>query len=149
MVDNIWNIGSLLGIIMIIIIISGITISMHYTANIIQANDSIEQIMREINNGWIMRYIHNNGVTLIFIQIYQHMGKAIYYGTNTRRIVWNIGQLIYIQMMITAFQGYILPWGQMSYWGACVITNQISVIPYIGEYLVNYIWGGYSIVQKC
>jgi ubiquinol-cytochrome c reductase cytochrome b subunit len=96
---------------------------MHYTANILLSFDSIEYIMRDVNNGWMIRYVHLNGVTIFFMLVYLHISKAIYYGTNIRSTVWYVGIIIYIVMMATAFLGYILPWGQMSYWGACVITN--------------------------
>ena len=141
-----WNIGSQLGLNLIIMIITGISLAMHYTPNIELAFGSIEHIMRDVNNGWILRYIHANGASLFFIWVYIHIGRGLYYGSykSPRGILWIIGIIIYFIMMATAFQGYVLPWGQMSYWGACVITNLLGVQPG-GEELVYYIWGSWSV----
>jgi ubiquinol-cytochrome c reductase cytochrome b subunit len=120
---------------------------MHYTPNIESAFSSVEHIMREVNNGWILRYLHANGASFFFIWVYFHIGRGLYYGSyrQPRRLLWSIGVIIYILMMATAFIGYVLPWGQMSLWGATVITNLFSAIPWIGSSLVNFIWGGVSV----
>jgi ubiquinol-cytochrome c reductase cytochrome b subunit len=141
-----WNFGSLLGLNLIIMIITGVSLAMHYTPNIELAFSSIEHIMRDVNNGWLLRYIHANGASLFFIWVYIHIGRGLYYGSYKapRQMLWIIGIIIYFIMMATAFLGYVLPWGQMSYWGACVITNLLGVLPG-GEDLVNFIWGSWSV----
>lgn len=142
-----WGFGSLLGLCLIIQLLSGIFLAMHYTANIDLAFVSVEHIMRDVNYGWLLRYIHANGASMFFILVYLHVARGLYYGgfNKPRDMVWNIGVIILIVMMATAFIGYVLPWGQMSFWGATVITNLISAIPYIGNDIVQWIWGGFSV----
>ena len=142
-----WNYGSILGICLGIQIITGVSLGMHYNANILLSFDLVEYIMRDINYGWLIRYLHSNGASLFFLFVYLHMGRGIYAGSYTypRIKLWNIGVVIYILMMGIAFLGYVLPFGQMSIWGATVITNLISAIPYIGNDLVIFIWGGFSV----
>jgi len=127
-------------------IITGVTLAMHYTPHIELAFASVEHIMRDVNNGWLIRYIHANGASLFFIWVYLHIGRGLYYGSykSPRGLLWLIGIAIYLVMMATAFLGYVLPWGQMSYWGACVITNLLGVLPG-GEDLVYFIWGSWSV----
>lgn len=142
-----WNFGSLLGVNLIILIISGISLAMHYTPDISLAFDSVEHIMRDVNNGWLIRYIHANGAGLFFIWVYLHMGRSLYYGSYKapRALLWNIGVVIYLIMMATAFLGYVLPMGQMSLWGAMVITNLLSVIH---PDLVYFIWGNFTVANS-
>ena len=142
-----WSFGSLLGQNLILLIITGLSLAMHYTPNVLYAFSSVEHIMRDVNYGWILRYLHANGASFFFIWVYLHIGRGLFYGSfkNPRGLLWNIGVIIYILMMATAFIGYVLPWGQMSLWGATVITNLFSAIPWIGTDLVQFIWGGFSV----
>nr|ATC73070.1 cytochrome b [Psammotettix sp. EMHAU-2015-Zz060503] len=140
-----WNFGSILGMCLTIQLVTGILLSMHYTANIEMAFNSISHIMRDVNYGWLMRNIHSNGASLFFICIYLHVGRGIYYGSYHMYKTWIMGVIILLCTMATAFLGYVLPWGQMSFWGATVITNLLSAFPYIGTMLVNWIWGGFSV----
>nr|YP_010502925.1 cytochrome b [Nephotettix virescens]UXD78702.1 cytochrome b [Nephotettix virescens] len=140
-----WNFGSILGLCLMIQILTGILLSMHYSANIEMAFNSVNHIMRDVNYGWLMRNTHANGASLFFICMYLHIGRGIYYGSYHYKKTWNIGILILLTTMATAFLGYVLPWGQMSFWGATVITNLLSAIPYLGITLVNWIWGGFSV----
>ena len=142
-----WNFGSLLLICLIIQIITGVTLAMHYSPNVLEAFNSIEHIMRDVNNGWLVRYLHSNTASAFFFLIYLHIGRGMYYGSyrSPRTLVWAIGTIILILMMATAFLGYVLPYGQMSLWGATVITNLISAIPWIGQDIVEFIWGGFSV----
>ncbi|MBP9753135.1 MAG: cytochrome b/b6 [Proteobacteria bacterium] len=142
-----WNFGSLAGVTLVIMILSGIFLAMHYTPHVDHAFDSIQHIMRDVNNGWMMRYIHMNGASMFFIVVYIHMFRSMYYGSykQPRELLWIFGCVIFLIMMATAFMGYVLPWGQMSYWGATVITNLFSTIPFIGTKIVEWFWGGYSI----
>lgn len=142
-----WNFGSLLGLCLVIQLASGIFLAMHYCAHVDLAFLSVEHIMRDVNAGWLLRYIHANGASMFFIMVYLHIGRGLYFGSYTRprEMVWNIGVIIFILMMATAFIGYVLPWGQMSYWGATVITNLISAIPFIGMDIVEWVWGGFSV----
>ena len=142
-----WNFGSLLAVCLIIQIITGVTLGMHYTPNVLQAFDSIEHIMRDVNNGWLIRYLHANTASAFFFLVYLHIGRGLYYGSYKapRTLVWTIGTIIFILMMATAFLGYVLPYGQMSLWGATVITNLMSAIPWVGQDIVEYIWGGFSV----
>lgn len=142
-----WNYGSILGVILGIQIISGISLGMHYAANIDLSFLLVEHIMRDINYGWLIRYIHANGSSLFFLFVYLHIARGIYAGSYVypRHKLWNIGVLIFILMMATAFLGYVLPFGQMSIWGATVITNLLGAIPYLGSDLVIAIWGGFSV----
>ena len=142
-----WNIGSLLGLCLIIQVITGILIAIHYSSNIELAFSSIEHIMRDIKNGWILRYIHANGASLFFICIYIHIAKGLYYGSykSPRTLTWIIGIIIFIITIATAFLGYCSVYGQISHWGALVITNLFSAIPFIGKDIVEWLWGGFSV----
>nr|QWB85630.1 cytochrome b [Saphanus piceus] len=140
-----WNFGSLLGICLGIQIITGIFLSMHYCPNIELAFDSIAHICRNVNYGWLIRTLHSNGASFFFICIYIHIGRGLYYSSYKLMETWMIGVTIFFLTMATAFLGYVLPWGQMSFWGATVITNLISAIPYLGNMLVQWIWGGFAI----
>nr|YP_002970785.1 cytochrome b [Trichophyton rubrum]YP_010951129.1 cytochrome b [Trichophyton soudanense]YP_010951145.1 cytochrome b [Trichophyton violaceum]YP_010951160.1 cytochrome b [Trichophyton yaoundei]QUL58745.1 apocytochrome b [Trichophyton kuryangei]ACR19572.1 cytochrome b [Trichophyton rubrum]WML69526.1 cytochrome b [Trichophyton soudanense]WML69541.1 cytochrome b [Trichophyton violaceum]WML69556.1 cytochrome b [Trichophyton yaoundei] len=142
-----WNFGSLLALCLGIQIVTGVTLAMHYSPSITDAFDSIEHIMRDVNNGWLIRYLHANTASAFFFLVYLHMGRGIYYGSyqGSRSLTWNIGVVIFIVMIVTAFLGYVLPFGQMSLWGATVITNLLSAIPWIGQDLVEFIWGGFSV----
>nr|YP_010043452.1 cytochrome b [Cercodemas anceps]QPD06747.1 cytochrome b [Cercodemas anceps] len=140
-----WNFGSLLGLCLIIQIITGLLLSMHFTADINLAFSSISHICRDVNYGWLLRNTHANTASFFFICLYCHIGRGIYYGSYANIETWNIGIILFLITMITAFVGYVLPWGQMSFWAATVITNLLSAIPYIGENLVQWVWGGFSI----
>jgi ubiquinol-cytochrome c reductase cytochrome b subunit len=142
-----WNFGSLLGFCLIIQIVTGVTLAMHYTPSISEAFDSVEHIMRDVNNGWLIRYLHSNTASAFFFLVYLHMGRGLYYGSYKapRTLTWTIGTIIFLIMIITAFLGYVLPYGQMSLWGATVITNLMSAIPWIGQDIVEFIWGGFSV----
>nr|YP_026006.1 cytochrome b [Argulus americanus]AAS00847.1 apocytochrome b [Argulus americanus] len=140
-----WNMGSMLGIILSMQIMTGIFLAMHYVPNILMAFDSVIHIMRDVNYGWLMRVIHTNGASLFFFCAYLHMARGIYYSSYKLMPVWNSGILIIFLLMGTAFLGYVLPWGQMSFWGATVITNLISAIPYLGNSIVMWLWGGFSV----
>lgn len=142
-----WNIGSLLGLCLIIQVITGILIAIHYSSNIELAFSSIEHIIRDIKNGWILRYIHANGASLFFICIYIHIAKGLYYGSykSPRTLTWIIGIIIFIITIATAFLGYCSVYGQISHWGALVITNLFSAIPFIGKDIVEWLWGGFSV----
>nr|YP_009859750.1 cytochrome b [Antodynerus aff. limbatus YN]QKK69231.1 cytochrome b [Antodynerus aff. limbatus GX]QKK69244.1 cytochrome b [Antodynerus aff. limbatus XZ]QKK69257.1 cytochrome b [Antodynerus aff. limbatus YN] len=140
-----WNLGSLLGLCLMIQILSGLFLSMHYNPSIDQAFNSVIHIMKDINQGWLMRLIHMNGASMFFICLYIHIGRGIYYNSFMLIETWSIGVIIYLMTMATAFLGYVLPWGQMSLWGATVITNLISAIPYLGNSIVEWIWGGFSV----
>nr|QRV62568.1 cytochrome b [Nebrioporus airumlus] len=140
-----WNFGSLLGLCLSIQIITGIFLSMHYSANIELAFYSVNHICRDVNYGWLMRTIHANGASFFFICIYLHIGRGMYYGSYKLMHTWMIGVIILFMVMGTAFMGYVLPWGQMSFWGATVITNLLSAIPYLGSYLVQWVWGGFAV----
>nr|YP_010610835.1 cytochrome b [Nanatka castenea]WAP91656.1 cytochrome b [Nanatka castenea] len=140
-----WNFGSILGLCLTIQLISGIIISMHYTSNVEMAFISVNHIMRDMNYGWMMRTLHSNGASMFFICMYLHTGRGMYYGSYKYMKTWMVGLIIMLMTMATAFLGYVLPWGQMSFWGATVITNLMSAIPYIGLMLVNWIWGGFAV----
>nr|QUO99359.1 cytochrome b [Atkinsoniella grahami] len=140
-----WNFGSILGMCLMIQLISGILLSMHYTSNIEMAFISVSHITRDVNYGWLLRTVHSNGASLFFICMYMHTGRGIYYGSYKFVKTWLVGLMIMLLTMATAFLGYVLPWGQMSFWGATVITNLMSAIPYIGLMLVNWIWGGFAV----
>jgi quinol-cytochrome oxidoreductase complex cytochrome b subunit len=146
-INYFWNYGFMSGVFLGIQFISGIFLTMFYTPHIDYAFDSVEHIMRDINYGWLIRYTHSNGASFFFIMIYIHILRGIYYGSyqKPRMFVWFSGVIIYILMMGTAFLGYVLPWGQMSYWAATVITNLLTVIPVIGKDIVYWVWGGFSI----
>nr|QVD42806.1 cytochrome b [Chiridota sp. SS-2021] len=140
-----WNFGSLLGLCLIIQIATGLFLAMHYTADISLAFSSVAHICRDVNYGWLLRNTHANSASLFFCCLYIHIGRGIYYGSYVNQETWNIGVILLLITMLTAFVGYVLPWGQMSFWGATVITNLLSAVPYIGELLVNWVWGGYSV----
>nr|ALU65896.1 cytochrome b [Lepus flavigularis] len=140
-----WNFGSLLGLCLMIQILTGLFLAMHYTADTATAFSSVTHICRDVNYGWLIRYLHANGASMFFICLYMHVGRGIYYGSYTYSETWNIGIILLFAVMATAFMGYVLPWGQMSFWGATVITNLLSAIPYIGTTLVEWIWGGFSV----
>jgi ubiquinol-cytochrome c reductase cytochrome b subunit len=142
-----WNFGSLLAFCLIIQIITGVTLAMHYNPSVTEAFNSIEHIMRDVNNGWLIRYLHSNTASAFFFLVYLHIGRGLYYGSykSPRTLVWVIGTIILIAMMATAFLGYVLPYGQMSLWGATVITNLLSAIPWIGQDVVEFVWGGFSV----
>jgi ubiquinol-cytochrome c reductase cytochrome b subunit len=146
-ISYLWNFGSLLALCLVIQIITGVTLAMHYSPNVLEAFNSIEHIMRDVNNGWFIRYLHANTASAFFFLVYLHIGRGIYYGSyrSPRTLVWALGTVILILMMATAFLGYVLPYGQMSLWGATVITNLISAIPWIGQDIVEFIWGGFSV----
>lgn len=145
--DYSWSFGALSGLCLVIQIISGILLAMHYTANAVMAFESVEHIMRDVNNGWLLRYIHANGASMFFIVVYIHIGRALYHSSYLfpREPVWISGVVIFLLMMATAFLGYVLPWGQMSLWGATVITNLFTAIPGVGQSIATWIWGGFSI----
>lgn len=142
-----WSMGSIAGIALVIQIITGIVLAMHYTPHVDYAFDSVEHIMRNVNYGWLIRYTHAVGASMFFVAVYLHIFRGLYYGSykHPRELLWQIGIVIFILMMATAFMGYVLPWGQMSYWGATVITNLFSAIPVIGESIVTWLWGGFSV----
>ena len=142
-----WNFGSLAGIVLAILIATGVVLAMSYTPHVDYAFESVERIMRDINYGWLLRYIHMNGGSMFFILVYIHMFRGLYFGSykEPRELLWIIGVMIILAMMATAFMGYVLPWGQMSFWGATVITNLFSAIPLVGDYIVSWLWGGFSI----
>jgi len=142
-----WNFGSLAGIVLIIMIVSGIVLAMHYTPHVDFAFDSVERIMRDVNYGWLIRYIHMNGGSAFFIIVYIHIFRGLYFGSYKapRELLWILGVVILLCMMATAFTGYVLPWGQMSFWGATVITSLFSAIPIIGDSIVTFLWGGFSV----
>nr|BDQ43569.1 cytochrome b [Amynthas gracilis]BDQ44388.1 cytochrome b [Amynthas gracilis] len=140
-----WNYGSLLGLCLVIQIATGLFLSMHYSPNIEMAFSSVSHISRDVNYGWLLRSIHANGASMFFLFIYLHAGRGLYYGSFNLHETWNIGVILFILTMATAFTGYVLPWGQMSFWGATVITNLFSAIPYIGKSLVEWIWGGFAV----
>jgi len=142
-----WNFGSLLAFCLIIQIITGVTLAMHYNPSVLEAFNSVEHIMRDVNNGWLIRYLHSNTASAFFFIVYLHIGRGLYYGSYRapRTLVWTLGTVIFILMILTGFLGYVLPYGQMSLWGATVITNMMSAIPWIGQDIVEFIWGGFSV----
>ncbi len=142
-----WNFGSLAGVILVIMIVTGIVLAMHYTPNADLAFDSVERIMRDVNYGWLIRYIHMNGASMFFLIVYIHLFRGLYYGSYKypRELLWMLGVVILILMIATAFMGYVLPWGQMSYWAATVITNLFSAIPVFGQDIVTLLWGGFTV----
>nr|YP_010956782.1 cytochrome b [Chasmodes bosquianus]WMY89888.1 cytochrome b [Chasmodes bosquianus] len=140
-----WNFGSLLGLCLIAQLLTGLFLAMHYTSDISTAFSSVAHICRDVNYGWLIRNMHANGASFFFICIYMHIGRGLYYGSYLYKETWNIGVILLLLVMMTAFVGYVLPWGQMSFWGATVITNLLSAFPYIGDTLVQWIWGGFSI----
>jgi ubiquinol-cytochrome c reductase cytochrome b subunit len=142
-----WSFGSTAGLCLVIQILTGIFLAMHYSPHIDLAFDSVEHIMRDVNNGWLIRYVHANGASMFFIVVYCHLFRGLYYGSYMypRGLLWGSGVIIFLLMMATAFMGYVLPWGQMSFWGATVITNLFSAIPFVGGSIVEWLWGGFSV----
>nr|AKR75566.1 cytochrome b [Microphysogobio chenhsienensis] len=140
-----WNFGSLLGLCLITQILTGLFLAMHYTSKISTAFSSVAHICRDVNYGWLIRNLHANGTSFFFICIYMHVARGLYYGSYLYKETWNIGVVLLLLVMMTAFVGYVLPWGQMSFWGATVITNLLSAVPYMGDTLVQWIWGGFSV----
>nr|YP_010249658.1 cytochrome b [Nothochrysa sinica]QTT60776.1 cytochrome b [Nothochrysa sinica] len=140
-----WNFGSLLGLCLMIQILTGLFLAMHYTANIELAFNSVVHICRDVNYGWLLRTLHANGASFFFICIYLHTGRGLYYSSYLYTPTWLVGVIILFMVMGTAFMGYVLPWGQMSFWGATVITNLLSAIPYLGTMLVQWLWGGFAV----
>jgi len=142
-----WSFGALAGICLVIQIVTGIFLAMHYTPHVDFAFSSVEHIMRDVNSGWLIRYMHANGASMFFIVVYSHIFRGLYYGSymTPREHLWCSGVLIFLLMMATAFMGYVLPWGQMSFWGATVITNLFSAIPFVGPSIVDWLWGGFCV----
>nr|YP_009034465.1 cytochrome b [Neosynchiropus moyeri]BAO84796.1 cytochrome b [Neosynchiropus moyeri] len=140
-----WNFGSLLGLCLISQLATGLFLAMHYTSDIATAFSSVAHITRDVNYGWLIRNLHANGASFFFICIYLHIGRGLYYGSYLYKVTWNVGVVLLLLTMATAFVGYVLPWGQMSFWGATVITNLLSAIPYVGGSVVQWIWGGFSV----
>lgn len=142
-----WNFGAILMFMLVTMIVTGIVLAMQYTAHADYAFDSVQRIMRDVNYGWLIRYIHMNGASFFFIAVYLHIFRGMYYGSykRPRELLWILGVVIFLLMMATAFIGYVLPWGQMSYWGATVITNLFSAIPLVGDSIVTWLWGGFAV----
>jgi len=142
-----WNFGSLAGIVLVIMIATGVVLAMHYTPHVDHAFTSVERIMRDVNYGWLIRYVHMNGGSAFFMIVYIHIFRGLYYGSyqSPRELLWILGIMILLAMMAAAFTGYVLPWGQMSYWAATVITNLFSAIPLIGDWIVTWLWGGFAV----
>lgn len=142
-INYLYNFGSLLGLLLVIQILTGVFLAMHYAPHVDLAFNSVEHIMRDVNYGWLIRYAHSNGASFFFICVYIHIARGLYYGSYSKPRVglWSVGVIIYFIMMGTAFLGYVLPWGQMSFWGATVITNFASAIPYVGKDIVYFVWG--------
>jgi ubiquinol-cytochrome c reductase cytochrome b subunit len=142
-----WSFGSLAGVALMIQIVTGIFLAMHYTPHADHAFDSVEHIMRNVNFGWLIRYTHAVGASMFFVVVYAHIARGLFFGSykQPREIIWFLGIIIFLCMMATAFMGYVLPWGQMSFWGATVITNLFSAIPIVGDNIVTWLWGGYSV----
>ncbi|MEH6526264.1 MAG: cytochrome b/b6 [Sneathiella sp.] len=142
-----WTFGSLAGVMLVVQIVTGIVLAMHYTPHVDMAFESVEHIMRDVNFGWLLRYMHSNGASMFFIVVYLHIFRGMYYGSYKapRELLWWLGLVIFLLMMATAFMGYVLPWGQMSFWGATVITNLFGALPIVGESIVSWLWGGFAI----
>ena len=146
-ISYLWNFGSLLAFCLGIQIITGLFLAMHYNPSVLEAFNSVEHIMRDVNNGWLIRYLHSNTASAFFFLVYLHIGRGLYYGSYRapRTLVWVLGIIIFLLMTVTAFLGYVLPYGQMSLWGATVITNLMSAVPWIGQDIVEFLWGGFSV----
>ena len=142
-----WAFGGILSLMLVAQIITGVVLAMHYTPEATMAFSSVENIMRNVNYGWLLRYLHANGASMFFFAVYVHIFRGMFYGSYKapREVLWILGVIIFLLMMATAFMGYVLPWGQMSFWGATVITNLFSALPGIGEPIVTWLWGGYSV----
>jgi ubiquinol-cytochrome c reductase cytochrome b/c1 subunit len=145
--NYLWTFGGILMLMLVAQIITGVILAMHYTPHATMAFNSVEHIMRDVNYGWLMRYLHANGASMFFVAVYIHIFRGLYYGSYKapREVLWILGVVIFLLMMATAFMGYVLPWGQMSFWGATVITNLFSAFPVVGETIVTFLWGGYSV----
>ena len=142
-----WTFGAILSFMLVAQIVTGVVLAMHYTPHTTMAFNSVEHIMRDVNWGWMLRYLHANGASMFFLAVYIHIARGLYYGSYKapREILWILGVIIFLLMMATAFMGYVLPWGQMSFWGATVITNLFSAIPLVGDAITTWLWGGYSV----
>ena len=142
-----WTFGGILSLMLVVQIVTGVVLAMHYTAETTMAFNSVEHIMRDVNYGWLLRYAHANGASMFFLAVYVHIARGMYYGSykDPREVLWILGVIIFLLMMATAFMGYVLPWGQMSFWGATVITNLFSAIPLVGDAITTWLWGGYSV----
>ena len=142
-----WTFGGILAVMLVVQIVTGVVLVMHYTPHVDMAFNSVELTMRDVNYGWLLRYVHANGASMFFLAVYIHMFRGIYYGSykEPREILWIIGVIIFLLMIATGFMGYVLPWGQMSYWEATVITNLFSAFPIVGEPIVTWLWGGYAV----
>ncbi len=145
--NYLWNFGSLAGIVLVIMIVTGIALAMHYTPTVDGAFNSVEHIMRDVNYGWLIRFVHTSGASMFFAAVYIHIFRGLYYGSYKapRELLWGLGIIILLLMMATAFFGYTVPWGQMSFWGATVITNLFSAIPIFGDSIVTWLWGGFTV----
>ena len=143
--NYLWGFGSISGFLLVWQVLSGILLAMHYSPEVILAFDSLEHIMRDVSGGWIIRYFHSGGASMFFIIVYIHIGRALYFRSYRKLALWYSGIIIFLLMMATAFLGYVLPWGQMSLWGATVITNILGAFPVIGEHIVSWLWGGFSV----
>src|ERR1700757_165875 len=142
-----WTFGGILSFMLAAQIVTGIVLAMHYTPHVDLAFNSVETIMRDVNYGWLLRYLHANGASFFFVAVYIHMARGMYYGSykEPREVLWILGVILFLLMVITGFMGYVLPWGQMSFWAATVITNLFSAIPLVGEPIVTWLWGGYAV----
>jgi quinol-cytochrome oxidoreductase complex cytochrome b subunit len=145
--NYLWTFGGILTVILVVQIVTGVVLAMHYTPHASMAFDSVEKIMRDVNYGWLIRYLHQNGASMFFIAVYVHMFRSLYYGSykEPREVLWILGVVLFLLMMATAFMGYVLPWGQMSFWGATVITNLFSAIPFVGPAITTWLWGGFAV----
>ena len=144
-ITHIWNFGSLLGLCLILQIITGIFLGIHYSSNTQIAFECLDHIIRDVNNGWLTRLLHANGASLFFFAIYLHIGRGLYFKSYVLHVTWIMGVTLFLITILTAFLGYVLPWGQISYWGATVITNLLSAVPYLGGFIVEWVWGGFSV----
>jgi len=140
-----WGLGSISGFLLVWQVLSGVLLAMHYSPEVLLAFDSIEHIIRDVTNGWLIRYCHSGGASMFFIVVYIHIGRGLYFRSYRKIALWYSGLIIFLIMMATAFLGYVLPWGQMSLWGATVITNLFGSLPIVGSYIVNWLWGGFSV----
>src|SRR3984957_15696632 len=145
-----WTFGGILTFMLAVQIVTGVVLAMHYMPHVDHAFDSVEHIMRDVNSGWLLRYVHANGASMFFLVVYVHILRGFYYGSflHPRQFLWSSGVIIYFLMILTAFLGYVLPWGQMSFWAATVITSLATIIPFCGDALVMLIWGGFGIGQQ-
>jgi len=144
-ITNMWNFGSILGFCLLIQIISGVFLAIHYSSDVSLAFECVNHIIRDVNSGWFIRFIHANGASLFFLIIYIHIGRGVYFNSFVLNLTWIVGVLIFLLTILTGFLGYVLPWGQISYWGATVITNLLSAVPYLGTLMVEWVWGGFSV----